>query len=89
MCLSEVAKKIPAVGCARCFVCDDARADKSPPLVPVWGQNLAFHWKNRPVYSDKSRASQLSQHDITAPESSFNKLHKLALVSRFFLFFKT
>lgn len=59
-------------GCTWCFVCDGVRApsqtSQRPLLVPVWGQTLAFHWKNTVVYSDKNRASHSSLHDITGPE---------------------
>lgn len=58
-------------GCGWCFVCDSVWANECLTLVPVRGQTVAFHWKSKPIYSDKSRVSQLSQHDITAPEPSF------------------
>lgn len=73
MCFSEGAKeKQRTFGCTWCFVCDGVRApsqtSQRPLLVPVWGQTLAFHWKNTVVYSDKNRASHSSLHDITGPE---------------------
>lgn len=42
--------------------------------------------KNTPVYSDKSRASQSSQHDITAPEPSLISSINLQLPPQSFVF---
>lgn len=69
-----------------CFVCDYVLPGKCPPLVPVWGQSLAFRWINTPVFSDKSRASESSQHPITSARTRFNELHKPTVVSSFLFF---
>lgn len=72
------------------FVCNGvwapSQTSQCPPSVPVWGQTLAFRWKNPLVYSDENRASQSSQHDITAPEPSLISFINLQLPPQSFFF---
>lgn len=79
---SDKKKPLQTVGRVRCFVSDDVWAAKCPPLVPVWGQTVAFHWTNTPVFSDKSvrQVNITSLHHEPTLTSSVNlQLQKAAI----------